>query len=87
MALSNFLFTVVGVGAVWLLVRSDLRSSSAVLSRNIRHVRSWLEKEAAASSAAAEKEYETFYSRHGFLVVFYVDIRIRAYESGFRVLD
>ncbi|KAH6556847.1 hypothetical protein KP509_1Z151300 [Ceratopteris richardii] len=55
MALSNFIMTVLGVGAVWMLVRTDLRQSSSTLSRNIRHVRSWLEKEAAASSSEAGK--------------------------------
>ncbi|KAH7435462.1 hypothetical protein KP509_06G066000 [Ceratopteris richardii] len=52
MAWSNFLVTVLGVGAVWMLIRSDLRQSSAVFSRNVRHVRNWLEKEAASSSSS-----------------------------------
>eukprot|EP00250_Pteridium_aquilinum_P003806 c14089_g1_i1 orf=292-525(+) len=55
MALSNFLLTVLGVGAVWMIVRTDLRQSSAVFSRNVRHLRNWLEKEAASSSEAAER--------------------------------
>lgn len=54
MALSNFLLTVMGVGAVWLLIRSDLRQSSTVLSKNVRYLRNWLEKEAASASSAAE---------------------------------
>ncbi|KAJ7269444.1 hypothetical protein O6H91_01G156800 [Diphasiastrum complanatum] len=43
MALTNLLLTVVGVSAVWLVLRGDVRQSSITLRRNLRHIRNWLE--------------------------------------------
>jgi hypothetical protein len=50
---SNCLFALllpaVGVGAVALLMSKDIRQSSAMLRRNMRHVRTWLEEQGAAA--------------------------------------
>lgn len=50
MALSNFVMTVVAVGAAYMLLRGDVRQSGTVLRRNLRHIRQWLEEESAAAS-------------------------------------
>ncbi|KAF7801725.1 uncharacterized protein G2W53_040836 [Senna tora] len=55
MGLTNFVLTVAGVGAVVLLLRSDVRQSAAVFRRNVKHIRNWLEEETAASSKVMEK--------------------------------
>ncbi|KNA20169.1 hypothetical protein SOVF_054860 [Spinacia oleracea] len=56
MALTNFILTVVGVSAAVLILRSDVRHSSAIFRRNIRQIRNWLEEESVSSSSkAAEK--------------------------------
>lgn len=39
----------VGVGAVAMLMSKDLKQSSAMLRRNMRHVRTWLEEQGAAA--------------------------------------
>jgi hypothetical protein len=41
--------TAVGLGAVAFLMKSDVRQSSAMLRRNLRHVRTWLEEQGAAA--------------------------------------
>ncbi|XP_021895628.1 uncharacterized protein LOC110812970 [Carica papaya] len=55
MALTNFILTVAGVGAVVLLLRSDVKQSAAIFRRNVKHIRQWLEEESASASKAAEK--------------------------------
>ncbi|XP_042504841.1 uncharacterized protein LOC122081710 isoform X2 [Macadamia integrifolia] len=56
MALTNFILTVAGVGAVVLLFRGDVKHSAATFRRNVRQIRQWLEEESSAStSKAAEK--------------------------------
>ncbi|KAL2643075.1 hypothetical protein R1flu_010662 [Riccia fluitans] len=54
MALSNFLVTVVGVGAIVLLLRGDVRKSSVTLRRNLRHIREWLETEQGSAASKGE---------------------------------
>lgn len=39
----------VGVGAVAMLMSKDIRQSSAMLRRNMRHIRTWLEEQGAAA--------------------------------------
>ena len=39
----------VGVGAVAMLMSKDLKQSSNVLRRNLRHIRGWLEEQGAAA--------------------------------------
>jgi hypothetical protein len=39
----------VGLGAVAFLMKSDVRQSSSMLRRNMRHVRTWLEEQGAAA--------------------------------------
>ncbi|XP_054800996.1 uncharacterized protein LOC129305101 [Prosopis cineraria] len=55
MGLTNFVLTVAGVGAVFLLLRTDVRQSAAMFRRNVKHIRNWLEEETAASSKAMDK--------------------------------
>jgi hypothetical protein len=52
MALTNLILTVVGVGAAVMLLRKDVKQSSAVFRRNIRHIKNWLEEESAATTYA-----------------------------------
>ncbi|XP_038726194.1 uncharacterized protein LOC120017153 [Tripterygium wilfordii] len=54
MGLTNFVLTVAGVSAVILLLRSDVKQSAAILRRNVKHIRSWLEEETVASKAAED---------------------------------
>ncbi|EFN54997.1 hypothetical protein CHLNCDRAFT_134810 [Chlorella variabilis] len=56
MAISNFLLTIVGVGAVAMLMSKDIKQSSAMLRRNMRHVRTWLEEQGAAAEQAAKQD-------------------------------
>nr|XP_009788058.1 PREDICTED: uncharacterized protein LOC104235923 [Nicotiana sylvestris] len=55
MALTNFILTVVGVGAVVLLVRSDIKQSASIFKRNVRQIRHWLEEESASAAKEMEK--------------------------------
>ncbi|URD96418.1 hypothetical protein MUK42_14161 [Musa troglodytarum] len=50
MALTNFIVTVVGVGAAILLFRGDVKQSATVFRRNLRHIRHWLEEESGSAS-------------------------------------
>ncbi|PRW57426.1 hypothetical protein C2E21_3991 [Chlorella sorokiniana] len=56
MAITNFILTVVGVGAVAMLMSKDLKQSSAMLRRNMRHIRTWLEEQGAAAERTAQQE-------------------------------
>ncbi|KAJ4974242.1 hypothetical protein NE237_007416 [Protea cynaroides] len=58
MALTNFILTVAGVGAVVLLFRSDVKHSAAIFRRNVRQIRHWLEEDSASASKAAEKFFK-----------------------------
>ncbi|XP_014523837.1 uncharacterized protein LOC106780110 [Vigna radiata var. radiata] len=55
MALTNFVLTAAGVGAVVLLLRSDVKQSASIFRRNVKHIRNWLEEESAASSRSMER--------------------------------
>lgn len=55
MALTNFILTVVGVSAVFLLMRSDVKQSASIFKRNVRQIRHWLEEESASAA-----KYELF---------------------------
>ncbi|CAA3013587.1 uncharacterized protein LOC105176236 [Olea europaea subsp. europaea] len=55
MALTNFILTVVGVSAVVLLMRSDVKQSASIFRRNVRHIRNWLEEESATAAKEMEK--------------------------------
>lgn len=50
MALTNLILTVAGVSAVILFMRSDVRQSTSMIKRNIRHIRHWLEEESASAA-------------------------------------
>jgi len=56
MALTNFLLTVGAVGAVILLMRTDIRDSSRMLQRNAKTIRTWLEEQQATASKAAKSD-------------------------------
>ena len=43
----------VGVGAVAMLMSKDIKQSSAMLRRNMRHIRTWLEEQGAAAECVA----------------------------------
>ncbi|KAE9613183.1 hypothetical protein Lal_00027343 [Lupinus albus] len=58
MGLTNFIITVAGVGAVVLLLRSDVKQSASIFKRNVKHIRTWLEEETANSSKVIEKSKE-----------------------------
>jgi hypothetical protein len=49
MALSNFLLSVVVVGAGYMLLRSDVRRSAVTLRSNLKHIKRWLEQETPSS--------------------------------------
>jgi len=53
MALTNFILTVVGLGAAVMLLRKDVKQSATVFRRNVRHIRNWLEEESAAAAKYA----------------------------------
>ncbi|CAI7770351.1 unnamed protein product, partial [Closterium sp. NIES-54] len=48
MAISNFVLTVVGIGAAVLLLKGDVKRTATTLRRNVRQMRVWLEEEEAA---------------------------------------
>ncbi|CAD6271563.1 unnamed protein product [Miscanthus lutarioriparius] len=55
MALTNFILTVVGLGAAVMLLRKDAKQSATIFRRNVRHIRNWLEEESAAAANAMRK--------------------------------
>ncbi|PIA37823.1 hypothetical protein AQUCO_03000393v1 [Aquilegia coerulea] len=55
MALTNFIVTVAGVGAVILLMRSDVKQSVGIFRKNVRQIRHWLEEESASAAKSVEK--------------------------------
>ena len=48
--MSNFIITLVGLGSVAYLLKSDVRSGSAMLKRNLKTIRTWLEEEGATAA-------------------------------------
>lgn len=50
MAITNFLITVVGLGSVVYLMRGDVRHGGAMLRRNMKTIKSWLEEEGASKA-------------------------------------
>ena len=46
---SNFIVTLVGIGSVAYLMKSDVRHGGAMLRRNMKTIRSWLEEESTAA--------------------------------------
>ncbi|XP_057853335.2 uncharacterized protein LOC131063509 isoform X1 [Cryptomeria japonica] len=51
MAITNFLMTVIGVGAVVLLLRSDVKQSANIFKRNMKQIRTWIEEESSATAS------------------------------------
>ncbi|GLJ30592.1 hypothetical protein SUGI_0605760 [Cryptomeria japonica] len=54
MAITNFLMTVIGVGAVVLLLRSDVKQSANIFKRNMKQIRTWIEEESSATASKTE---------------------------------
>jgi hypothetical protein len=50
--LSNVVITLVGLGSVAYLLKSDVRHGGAMLRRNMKTIRSWLEEEGATAAKA-----------------------------------
>lgn len=48
--LSNVVLTLVGLGSVAYLMKSDVRTGGTMLRRNIKVIRSWLEEEGATAA-------------------------------------
>ena len=48
--MSNFIITLVGLGSVAYLLKSDVRTGSALLKRNLKTIRTWLEEEGATAA-------------------------------------
>ena len=48
--MSNFIITLVGLGSVAYLLKSDVRTGSALLKRNLNTIRTWLEEEGATAA-------------------------------------
>ncbi|TVU20588.1 hypothetical protein EJB05_36802 [Eragrostis curvula] len=63
MALTNFILTVVGVGAAVMLLRSDVKQSATIFRRNVRHIRNWLEEESAAAAKSTERSVKELESQ------------------------
>lgn len=66
MALTNFIVTVVAVGAAIILFRGDVKQSATVFRRNLRHIRHWLEEESGSASkyALQDKKASFFLDFH-----------------------
>lgn len=60
MALTNFILTVVGVSAVVLLMRSDVKQSASIFKRNVRQIRHWLEEESASAAKYSFNTHKLF---------------------------
>ena len=58
MAWSNFIVTVGGILAVASLMRTDVRHSSAMLRRNMKQIRKWVEDGTASGVKEASKSAE-----------------------------
>ncbi len=56
--MSNLIITLVGLGSVVYLMKSDVRHGSAMLRRNMKTIRTWLEEEGAtvAKSGCAARQ-------------------------------
>ena len=50
---SNFIITLVGIGSVAYLMKSDVRHGGVMLRRNMKTIRSWLEEESATGATKA----------------------------------
>ena len=49
--MTNLIITALGVGSVLFLMKSDVRHGSAMLRRNVKTIRAWLEDEGASAAA------------------------------------
>mmetsp|Transcript_9471 Transcript_9471/g.34749 ORF Transcript_9471/g.34749 Transcript_9471/m.34749 type:complete len:96 (-) Transcript_9471:106-393(-) len=56
MGWSQVMMAAMGLGAVLYLMKTDVRTGTAQLSRNLRHIRGWLHEEVAAASKELPKE-------------------------------
>eukprot|EP00232_Nephroselmis_pyriformis_P022861 CAMPEP_0182865140 /NCGR_PEP_ID=MMETSP0034_2-20130328/7537_1 /TAXON_ID=156128 /ORGANISM="Nephroselmis pyriformis, Strain CCMP717" /LENGTH=146 /DNA_ID=CAMNT_0024997427 /DNA_START=160 /DNA_END=598 /DNA_ORIENTATION=+ len=62
MAWTNFIITAAALGGAFALMRTDIRGSTRMLSKNMKHIRVWLEEESGSSagkvSEAVSKKIE-----------------------------
>lgn len=56
MAWTNFIITIVGVGSVAYLMKSDVRRGSGMLKQNLKTIRGWLEEEGSQASKSGTQE-------------------------------
>lgn len=56
MAWTNFIITLVGVGSVAYLMKSDVRRGSGMLKQNLKTIRGWLEEEGSKASKSASDD-------------------------------
>eukprot|EP00891_Asterochloris_glomerata_P002218 jgi/Astpho2/2218/Aster-x1059 len=56
MAWSNFLITVIGVGSVFYLMKTDVRRGTTTLRQNLKHIRTWLEEEGSQAAKSGKEE-------------------------------
>ena len=54
MGWSQVAVAAMGLGAVFYLMKTDVRTGTAQLSRNLRHIRGWLQEEVAAASRCVQ---------------------------------
>ena len=51
----------VGVGAIAMLMKTDVRTSASMLRRNLRHIRSWMEETAATTTRYTRVVHSVMY--------------------------
>lgn len=56
MAWTNFIITLVGVGSVAYLMKSDVRRGSGLLRQNLKTIRGWLEEEGSLAAKSGSQE-------------------------------
>ena len=59
MAFSNFMLTLMGVGAAILLLRGDVKQTASTLRKNVRQIRMWLEQEEAVAKRYIQPQKAT----------------------------
>ncbi|KAL3142776.1 hypothetical protein ABBQ38_003076 [Trebouxia sp. C0009 RCD-2024] len=56
MAWTNFIITLVGVGSIAYLMKSDVRRGSGMLKQNLKTIRGWLEEEGSKAGKSGSEE-------------------------------
>ncbi|XP_024535576.1 uncharacterized protein LOC112347993 [Selaginella moellendorffii] len=58
MAMSTFVMTLAAIGAAYVMMRGDVVKSSAVLRRNLKQVKTWLEEDLPHESSQAARSID-----------------------------